>query len=48
LTDFYHELASGSLSKAQALQRAQRKTLADPRLRHPFYWSPYVLISNWL
>ena len=48
LTDFYHELAKGDVSKAQALQRAQRKTLADPRLRHPFYWSPYVLISNWL
>ena len=48
LTDFYHELAKGDVSKAQALQRAQRQTLADPRFRHPFYWSPYVLISNWL
>ena len=48
LTGFYHELANGDVSKAQALQRAQRKTLADPRFRHPYYWSPYVLISNWL
>jgi CHAT domain-containing protein len=48
LTEFYHELAKGDVSKAQALQRAQRQALADPRFRHPFYWSSYVLISNWL
>jgi CHAT domain-containing protein len=48
LTEFYHELAKGGVSKAQALQRAQRQALADPRFRHPFYWSSYVLISNWL
>ncbi len=48
LTDFYHELAKRDVSKARALQSAQRQTLADPRFSHPFYWSPYVLISNWL
>ena len=45
---YFGELTNGDVSKAQALQRAQRKTLADPRFRHPYYWSPYVLISNWL
>ena len=42
LTSFYRELAKGDVSKAQALQRAQMEALADPRFRHPFYWSTYV------
>jgi CHAT domain-containing protein len=48
LTDFYGEIARGNVSKARALQHAQQAALADPRFRHPFYWSSYVLISNWL
>ncbi len=41
-------LRSSTLSKAHALQRAQLKLLADRRYRHPCYWSPYLLIGNWL
>ncbi len=47
MTGFYRELASGQVSKARALQSAQRKVLADPRYRHPGYWAPFLLIGNW-
>lgn len=49
VTDFYVELQrSPQLNKAQALQAAQRRLLADPSYRHPCYWAPYLLIGNWL
>jgi CHAT domain-containing protein len=30
------------------LQHAQRGMLDDIRYRHPGYWSPYLMIGNWL
>ena len=46
---FYENLEDPNLTKAQALQKAQRKLLEGGGLMsHPFYWSPYLLISNWL
>jgi len=48
VTDFYRELHDGPVSKAVALQRAQQKLIADPNTRHPYYWSAFLLISNWL
>jgi len=48
VVEFYRQLRDPSISKAVALQRAQWKLLDDPRYRHPGYWSPYLLINNWL
>jgi CHAT domain-containing protein len=48
ITAFYGRLADPSVSRAAALQDAQRKLLADWRYRHPGYWSAFVLISDWL
>ena len=48
VTDFYRELRAGHLSKAQALQAAQRKLIAELRYAHPAYWAPFLLIGNWL
>ena len=48
MTAFYRELANGELSKAEALRRAQIKILQNPTYSHPFFWSPFVLIGNWL
>ena len=45
---FYEALKEPGVSKAEALQRAQLALLADPRFHHPYYWSPFLLISNWL
>ena len=48
LAEFYRQLGDAQVSRAQALQRAQVKVMAVHRWRHPGYWSPYLLISNWL
>lgn len=48
ITEFYTQLRVPSISKAQALQAAQIKLLHDRRYRHPCYWSPYLIIGNWL
>ncbi len=45
---FYHELKEPTVSRAAALRRAQMKVLADPRYDHPGFWSPFLLINNWL
>jgi len=46
--DFYRELKKPSVSRATALQRAQIKMLENPRYEHPGFWSPFLLINNWL
>jgi CHAT domain-containing protein len=48
IADFYRELREPSTSRAKALQRAQLKLLSDPRYEHPGFWSPFLLINNWL
>lgn len=46
--EFYRQLQNPSLSRAAALQQAQLKMLNDRRYQHPGYWSPFLLINNWL
>jgi CHAT domain-containing protein len=46
--DFYRELKDTSVSRAVALQKAQLKMLANPRYEHPGFWSPFLMINNWL
>jgi len=46
--EFYRQLQLPSMSKAKALQQAQLAVLEDVRYRHPAYWSPFLLIGNWL
>lgn len=48
MDDFYAQLRTEGLSKAESLRRAQAALIANPRYRHPFYWSAFVLIGNWL
>lgn len=48
ITEFYRQFRDKSLSKARALQQAQLKLLSDERYQHPSYWSPFLLIGNWL
>ncbi len=48
VSEFYRGLQDPSVSKAKALQQAQLKLIQDPRYRHPGYWSPFLLIGNWL
>ena len=45
---FYAELVRPGVSRAVALQRAQQALLEDETFSHPFFWSPFLMISNWL
>ena len=48
IRDFYTNLKDAEISKARALQTAQKTMLNDPRFKHPSYWAPFLLIGNWL
>jgi CHAT domain-containing protein len=48
VSEFYRQLRNPKLSKAQALQAAQQKLLTDRVYEHPAYWSPFLLLNNWL
>ncbi len=48
VSEFYRQLFDPNVSRAVALQRAQLKLLKDLRYEHPSYWSPFLLINNWL
>jgi CHAT domain-containing protein len=48
ISDFYEEIKKPFVSRAIALQHAQLKLLEDSRYDHPGYWSPFLLINNWL
>ena len=46
--EFYTQLKDPSLSKAMALRQAQLKLLENPDFQHPIFWSPFLLLNNWL
>jgi CHAT domain-containing protein len=48
MAEFYRQLKDPATSRAMALQRAQIKLLKDRSYDHPGYWSPFLLINNWL
>jgi len=45
---FYDSLMGDGITKAKALQSSQKDILKDKEFEHPFYWSPFILIGNWL
>ena len=48
VSEFYRQLRDPAISKARALQLAQLKLLSDQLYAHPAYWSPFLLLNNWL
>jgi CHAT domain-containing protein/TPR repeat protein len=50
MVGFHRELQGASnkpaVSKAEALRRAALKLMADPKYRHPFFWSGFVVVGN--
>lgn len=46
--EFYRQLKTPGLSKAKALQKAQKTLIAQDRYWHPVYWAPFLLIGNWM
>ncbi len=48
MSEFYRQLTNNpSITKSEALRRAQSYVLHKYE-EHPFYWSAYVLVGNWL
>ncbi len=45
---FYQQLTRSPSGKADALRQAQLTLLRNPSYNHPFFWSPFVLVGNWL
>ncbi|MGK7956980.1 MAG: CHAT domain-containing protein, partial [Crocosphaera sp.] len=48
MEQLYKALSTNKLSKAEALRQAQLTMLENRWYKHPFYWSAYSLIGNWL
>jgi CHAT domain-containing protein len=48
ISQFYRELATRTVTKAEALRQAQLSLLRDPDYSYPALWAPYVLVGNWL
>ncbi len=46
MTQFYKNI--NTMSKVKALQQAQLSLINKPEMRNPFYWSPFILVGNWL
>lgn len=50
---FYEELnratrAGKKVNKAEALRLAQLEILQGEEYKHPYFWSPFILVGNWL
>ncbi len=45
MKNFYANL--DTLPKGLALRQAQLALLKNNELRHPYYWSPFILVGNW-
>ena len=48
MINFYEQLTLPGVTKAEALRRAQIKILQQPKFQHPYFWSAFVLLGNWL
>ncbi|GAB4302754.1 MAG: hypothetical protein Fur0025_43720 [Oscillatoriaceae cyanobacterium] len=48
MSRFYHELTHSQVTKAEALRRAQEAVLQNPNFAHPYFWSAFVMVGNWL
>ncbi|MGF1521617.1 MAG: CHAT domain-containing protein [Leptolyngbyaceae cyanobacterium] len=46
--EFYRQLGNAQITKAEAIRQAQLTLLENRRYRHPFFWSAFVLVGNWL
>jgi CHAT domain-containing protein len=47
--EFYRELKTGKVSKAEALRLAQVKLMKEySNFSAPLYWAPFILVGNWL
>ena len=48
MSRFYQGISVQTNTKAEAIRQGQLELLKNPLYKHPYYWSPYVLVGNWL
>ncbi|MEM8832608.1 MAG: CHAT domain-containing protein [Cyanobacteria bacterium P01_G01_bin.19] len=50
MDSFYQNIARThtKLNKAQALRQAQLDLIKSTRFKHPYYWSSFIMLGNWL
>lgn len=50
MNEFYQQLilSQPNINKGAALRQAQLSLINSEEFDHPFYWSPFVLVGNWL
>ncbi len=49
MKELYQQLRQQpGIGRAEALRQAQLSLIAQPDFNHPFFWSPFILIGNWL
>ncbi|NJN08148.1 MAG: CHAT domain-containing protein [Richelia sp. RM1_1_1] len=49
MVEFFKQLSKNpTITKAEAIKRAQLHLLKENPQLHPYYWAPYVLVGNWL
>ncbi|MEK7991549.1 MAG: CHAT domain-containing protein [Thiotrichaceae bacterium] len=48
VTEFYKHMQDNTITKAEALRRAQITLLKQRDFSHPVFWAPFLLIGNWL
>ncbi|MEM9273692.1 MAG: CHAT domain-containing protein [Cyanobacteria bacterium P01_F01_bin.143] len=48
MQEFYAQLSGGNISKSEAIRQAQLKVLSNPVHKHPYFWSSFILVGNWL
>jgi CHAT domain-containing protein len=47
MANFYQNLVTKKLGKAESLKLAQQSLLRNPQYRSPYYWAGFVLVGNW-
>jgi len=48
MSKFYEQLSNNKITKSEALRNAQLAVLSNKSFSHPYYWSAFVLLGNWL
>ena len=47
MADMYRRRQSDSLTKIEALRKAQIALQTQSKYAHPYYWAPFILMGNW-
>ncbi|HEY9727150.1 MAG TPA: CHAT domain-containing protein [Chroococcales cyanobacterium] len=48
MEQFYKELFTPNITRAEAVRQAQLYLLKTPESTHPYFWAPFILVGNWL